>query len=606
MFRKMVFAVAIVLSASVLPPPAARAAKPQAPAEFLSASTAAYLEIKQPQVLLEAGLNDQTVALLNRFEPVQKYLESKDYQTLQAVLTVLEQKLGSAWRPALEKLVGGGITAAFDSSEQAVYVFVRSRDASLLADLHAALVELITADAQLNSRESPVKSNTYHGRIGWTFGKGEAHVLIGDMLIVSNKAEALKAIVNRIDESVPENARDDAREEKSKKKSRPLSSLANDRVFQTAQKHAESVDAGFAFVRLAPLRLLMGLSKALGNKSDNPLLELLTGGLLDAVGRADYAAITLRLNDEGLRLAAHLPHNRTDVAASRRWFFAGKSPDSAAAPLDGPATIAAFTAYRDVSGMWLARNELFDDTTNVGFTQADTNLGLYFSGKDFGSQVLAELEPQWRLIAVRREFGVDGEPIPALKLPGFALVWELKHPAAFAPHLQMAFQNIIGLTNLDGAQKGRPQLLLESERRGEAEIHYGTYLLVGDVDQANAPIYFNFRPACARVGKHFVIGSHVELVRELADRLTEPPAAPTTSDNLLLDIRSQELARALEANRALIVGRQMLAAGGDKQTAEENLNLGLELLRLLERASIRLVDGEQTLTLEAAIELLGK
>ncbi|MGC3971572.1 MAG: hypothetical protein QM775_30785 [Pirellulales bacterium] len=384
--------------------------------------------------------------------------------------------------------------------------------------------------------------------------------------------------------------------------------LADDATFLAARKHAAADDCGFAFVRMAPIRLLTNLAKAFGPtaKSGNFVGELLAGGVLGALESADYVAATLHADDAGVRLAAHLPHERAKTSAARTWYFSEKSNTSAAAPLTASRTIATLTAYRDVSGMWMARNELFDEKTNVGLTEADTNLGLYFSGKDFGSQVLGELEPQWRFIAAARSYGDDGEPVPALKLPSFALVWELKHPESFGPHLQMAFQNIIGITNLDGVQKGRPQLLMKTEERGNAEIHYGTYLLVEEVDRDAGPIHFNFRPACARVEDHFVLGTHVGLVRELVDGFTKQPSAPSTHDSLALDVQFDELAKILEANRPLIVGRKMLAAGGDRTKAESQLDLGLEFVRMLAGASLRLVDGEQALTLEATVRTLGK
>ena len=583
-------ALAVVVATSSRP---VGCAEPPAVDRLLTNSTALYGEFSRPQELIDLVLSDKARQLADQFPAVAKYWESKDFRTLKTVVEVLERRLGVEWRTAIETLTAGGVTAAFDTSEQAAFLFVRSGDAELLAKLHDALVEMTEADAENKGRESPIKSEDYRGFTGWTFGKNEAHVLLGDLLVVSNKAEALKGVADRYLAA----AENDAKESDEKS-----ASLADDAVYRAARKHAAGNEAGFAFVRLAPLRLLAGMAKALGQKSNNALLELLLGGALDAVSQADYLAATLQLNEQGLRFAAHLPRDRAKVAPTRTWFFADKPNQSAEIALDVPGTIATLTAHRDVGGMWQARSDLFDEQTNVGFTKADTNLGLYFSGKDFGSQVLGELEPKWRIIAAERKFGVDGEPTPALKLPSFAVVWELKHPLEFAPHLQLAFQNVVGLTNVDGAQKGRAQLLLKSEQRGDAEIHYGTYLRVGETDQDNAPVQFNFRPACARVGKHFIVGSHVDLVRTLADQLGKQPSTPTTSDSFALEIRAQELATILAANRPLIVGRRMLAAGGDKPAAEGQLELGLEALRLFEDAGIRLIDGADSLTLELRLQ----
>lgn len=584
--RSVCFAISIGFAAFIAPATAS-AAEPDGawqPATWLPTTTAAYAEISDPAPLLEAVLGAETLALLDDFEPYRKYRETKNYTDLQTVAAVLEAKLGAKWEPTLRTLLGGGAAVAFDPSLGSVTVVVRSRDAKVLNELHAAIVELVEADAKNKGKDSPIKQQEYNGAAGWSFGKNEAHVILGDTLVVSNRSEALKQIVDR-------------RAKRASDKS-PAKSLAGDANFVAARKQVDPAACGFGFVRLSSLRLAMGLAKLLDKKADNPVAEVLAGGVVDAVGRADYVAVGLTIDKSQARLSAHLPYERKNTATTRRWFFAPEAGAAAAAPLDVRSAVATLTAYRDVGGMWTGRNELFDEKTNVGFTEADTNLGLYFSGRDFGSQVLGELSPRWRLVAARREFGDDGQPVPALKLPSFGLVWELAHPDEFGPHLQMAFQNIIGITNLDGVQKGRPQLLLKSETRGAAEIQYGTYLIVGDVPKTDAPMHFNFRPACGRIGKHFVLGTHVDLVREICDGLEKQPKAPSTTDSLRFEVRTDELTKVLEANRPLILGRVMLSAGGDKEKAEAQLALGLRLLEPLKDLKLELIEGKETLSLQ--------
>ena len=562
----------------------------ESPAQWLPATTAAYVEFADPTPLVDTVVGEKLFGLLEGLEPYRKYRDSQDYRNLAAVVAALEAKLGTNWRQALRTTLGGGVAAAFDPSRGCATIVVRSRDAALLAKLHAAIVELVEADARNKGNESPVKSEEHHGVVGWSFGKNEAHAIVGNTLIATNNAKVLKDFVARL-----------AIEKSDKAPAEKF--LADDPVFQAARKQAPAGDQGFGFVRLAPLRLALGLAKLFNKKSDNPVGEVLVGGVIDALGKADYLALGLKLDERRFRLTAQLPFDRKATAETRRWFFAPQAGNAAAPPLEAPNTVATLTAYRDVGGMWTGRNELFDEKANVGFTEADTNLGLYFSGRDFGTQVLGELAPQWRFIAARREFGEEGQPVPALQLPAFGLVWELKHPDDFGPHLQLAFQNIIGITNLDGVQKGRPQLLLKSEQRGQAEIHYGTYLLAGDPPSTDSPIHFNFRPACARVGKHFVVGTHVGLVRSLCDKLANQPATAGTSESLGFEVRADELAKVLSANRPLILGRAMLSAGGDRNKAESQLESGLRLLSYLNSAHIRLTEGERTLSLELGWDL---
>jgi len=552
-------------------------------AEFFSPTTLGYVEITAPNRLLEPALAADLDKLLEPLEPYRKYKESKDYRGLTAVVGLLEQKLATNWRDGVRTLVGGGVAIGFDPTDQAVILLVRSRDAAELKKLHETIVDLSETDARNKGKDPPFKSADYRGVTGWSQGKTDAHAILGDTLVFSNKEQALKALVDRRLDDKP--------------------TLAGDEIYETVRDQAGTKGAGFGFVRLGPLKLLTGLSKVLGQKSDNPLAELLAGGVIDSLAQADYVGLSLEAQDDRWKLSLRLPRDREQLGASRRWYFAAKSGVSADAPLAVPDLLATLSTYRDLGGFWTNRNELFDEKTNVGFTQADTNLGLYFSGRDFGTQVLAELEPQWQFVSALHDFAADGEPVPALKLPSLALVWRLKNPSEFAPHLQMAFQNIVGITNLDGVQKGRPQLLLKSENQGKAEIHYGTYLTVGEQPSTDAPMHFNFRPACARVGSHFVLGTHVALVRNVASALEAAPAERTTNDSIRFDVQAAPLHKILDANRSLIVGRAMLSSGGDREKAEQQFDLGLELLKHVQGLAVRLVDEPKSVALEAELRL---
>ena len=573
MFRRFAPAVAVVLAS--LSHVAAAAEKFDF-AAALPPQTLAYAELSAPDRLLDAALGDRLQALLGHVPGYRKYLESKDYRTLQSVVSLLESKLDVDWRSALRTLVGGGASLSFDPSQNAVVLMVRSRDPALLTKLHAAIIDLIEADAASKGRASTAKSEEYEGVTGWSFGKNEAHAIVDDLLLVSNKAEALQAWIDR--------RRADERPE----------TLADDETFQQARAVDAEGSAGFGFLRLAPLKLL---AKFADKKSDNPLVELLVGGIADALAGADYATLRLRHDDDGARLSARLPFDRKQLSAARRWYFAADADPRNARIPEVSHLLASLAVRRDVGGLWTSRGELFDEKTNVGFTQADTNLGLYFSGRDFGTQVLGEIGPTWRIVSAATPRTDDGQPVPALKLPATAVVWELRNPDAFAPHLQMAFQNIIGITNIDGVQKGRAQLLLKTERRGEAEIQYGTYLVVGEPSKTDAPVQFNFRPACAVAGKYFVVGTHVALVRELVDALAAGSTSTSSATGSLADgehlkftVRGAELVELLQANRPLIVGRSLLSSGGDQQQAAEQLDGAVEALGAVSTFEVRLTD----------------
>lgn len=153
------------------------------PAELLTPSTAVYVEISDPKALLELAWSERTMALLEKLPQAQKAYETKQFRDLLTVVGLLETKLGTDWKGAVSTLTGGGVTLAFDASDQAVFLFVESKDEDLLISAHDEIISLIEADAERKGAPSPVKSAEHGGEMGYSFGKDEAHVRLGKMLI---------------------------------------------------------------------------------------------------------------------------------------------------------------------------------------------------------------------------------------------------------------------------------------------------------------------------------------------------------------------------------------------------------------------------------------
>lgn len=128
--------------------PRVKGAASLTPAELLTPSTAVYVELSDPKSLLDVAWSERTTALLEKLPQVQKAYESKQFRDLQTVVDLLESKLGADWKTVVAKLTGGGVTLAFDASDQAVFLFVESEDEDLLISAHDEIISLIEADAE--------------------------------------------------------------------------------------------------------------------------------------------------------------------------------------------------------------------------------------------------------------------------------------------------------------------------------------------------------------------------------------------------------------------------------------------------------------------------
>jgi hypothetical protein len=551
---------------------------PTDPATLAPETTVVYAELSNLDPLLDVALAPRTRQLLENVDAYQKYVQSEKYQQLKMVVGVLEGRLGKSWDAALRELVGGGVSVCFDPASQTGFLAIRSRDRELLAKLNSTLIELIEGDAKTHGRPSPVKSHEYRGFNGWSLGGEEIHAIVDDFLLISNKADTLKAAIDRRCDPSTKN-------------------LAGTDEFAAARSKRPGGSIGWSWLKLAAVRQDPNVQQALSKRSDNPLVELLLAGVIDALKQAPYVTASLVHESNALRLRTELPRQASATSASRAWYFAAKPDEAALVP---PGTIGTFTMFRDLAGLWVARDELFDEATVAKFAQADTQLGLFFSGRDFGPEVLGELEAPLQFVVARQDYPAD-KPVPALKLPAFALVLKLKHADDFAPELLITYQKFVGIFNITGGQEGRPQLLLATEEYQGATISKATYRPNSKAPKENAPPHFNFSPACARIGDHFVFGSTFGIVRQVVDALKpgQPPAA--LKDNTALTVESAPLATILADNKELLITQNMLGQGHSRSEAETAVQTILDVLGQLSELVLRVDDQPGTLALDTTL-----
>ncbi len=216
--------------------------------------------------------------------------------------------------------------------------------------------------------------------------------------------------------------------------------------------------------------------------------------------------------------------------------------------------------------------------------------------------MLGELAPQLQFVVARQEFSPE-QPIPALKLPAMALVLRMKHPEEFSTQLLIAYQKVVGLTNVVGGQKGQPQLLLATEEYHGAMISKATYLREGKEESDQAKVNYNFSPSCVRVGDAFVYGSTVGITRQMVDLLAQTNAAAATSANASLSVIGAPLAAILTDNRELMIAQNMLSEGRTREEAELAIDTLLKLARLAEKAQLKLAAEPEMLALEASVDI---
>lgn len=549
--------------------------------DLLPPTTVGYLEVPAPAKVLGLVLDHPLAGEVVRQPAYQKALAGRQYQQFQEVLKLVESKLGLPWREAFGQLTAGGLIVGFDLPTQGVVALVQAADEACAGKAREAILAVARAEAASKNRPDPVKEDELRGVQTHQIGNVYVAVL-GKWLLLANKPLVVSMVLeNYLGRGV---------------------SLGSDEQFQKVRAERQNASAAWLYVDLRVLRLTGALRKALGKKSDNPVAELVAGGVLGTLPEASYATAALELDAGHLKLSAAFPGNPATVPKAREFYFGPNGSGAAPPLLKPPGTLLTLAAYRDLAALWRHAPDLFDDRINARFAEAESNLATFFGGRNFRDEILGNLEPGVQVVVARQEFPQGGVS-PAIKLPAAALIMRMKKPAQTARTFKITFQSVIGFLNIIGGMKGLPALDMNSQQVGEALVIATEYLPPDKAEtRLDAPIHHNASPTAAFVGDRFILSSARPLALALLEQVQQPPPAGEKV-NAALVVDDTVLQAALADNRAPLVARNMLDRGHDRKAAEAEIDSLLRALTHLERTSVRLTaDGQQlSLSLDVAL-----
>ncbi len=559
-----------VILALLSPATAKGLADERTAADLLPPSTVIFAEISQPRELLNTVYDHPLAQRVEALDQVRAAMEKKGYLDFKAGVAAIESQMGLPWRRIVGQVMGRGIVVALDAKSQGLVILARAMDESTQVQLIETLANMARLDAKNKGNPDPIKTSDYRGIKVYAIDQGTL-IVAADWLAVTNKDELGKQIVDRwLD--------------------KPRDSLAGDAQFAKAQGAASASTTAWGYVNTAALRDAGVAKKLFGGQAENPLAEILFGGILSTLMRTPYVTVSLDVNDRQLRLTACAPLDRSWAGDAREYFF-GLQGQGVAPPrlaVDDP--IVSVCAYRDVSAMWARAGDLLNERSNEELAKADSNLSTLFSGKDFGEDILGAFRPEGQLVVVRQTFA-EGEPAPAIKLPAFALVVDLKDPAVVQPELRRTFQSLIGFFNVVGAMNGQTQLELDVEKTDAAQFVTATPLPDPNAkDPQSLKINYNFSPSVAFAGSRFVVASTKALAHTLATAsATEaPPSDGASVVNTSGVLQFAAFREILADNRAQLVAQNMLKEGHTKDEAEKAVDVLLELLGWGDRLALSL------------------
>jgi hypothetical protein len=546
-------------------------------ATLMPERTLVYAEAPRLSSLLDRGLRDPLVESLLA-GGIDEILKNESGSTAAELLAAGNTLVGLPILETLAQLSAGG--AAFGLTARSGKTFallvLRAEDPTALEDVLDHLFEL--------APDLSEPSTTYRGTPVWYVSGDLAFGLRDGVLFVANDEDYLRSALELAAQAEARGVA--SRESFALDRGRGEANLL---WAWTDLARVESFAKQGGRGPLAKLRAI----------ATQPAAQLLAGPGLGALGRASVVTAEVSLEREDLRVVLHGLEVDAGVAAMLQ--PSGVRVAANWPPLASERNVAEAVIYRDLATLFSERVDLFPPRTLPGFAEATSNLALIFGGLDVGEDVFPGLSPWIRLVARPVEF--DPEAAPEIPLPAAAAIFEVPD-TSLGPRLVSAFQTAIGLINVDRAQKAQDSLLMRLELAGDVEVTWAHFLDPRDGDGTD--LRYNLVPACALVGKTFIVGTHRDLVVDLVTSPQTVEELRLASTAETLSVSGADAARVLSDNYEALVMNAVLEEGKTRAKAESDLDGILLLLRMLERLDVEMsYPAEREVSLALELDLRG-
>lgn len=565
-------------------------------AEILPDSVIACATIESPLAIVNTILEHPIAAEMQGDPVFSPLFQSQQLAGFKAGLGVFQASVGMRWRTLVAELFQDGVTIAFDAETSGIAFLTRASSNEILQTVKESVFSFVRAGKLAGAENDPIKEAEYKGFEAARFNDDLVAAIVNDWLVVSNKPDFGKAIIDRYVEMEGQ-----------------LATLAEKPNYLAA---AESVDANdsdaWAYVDIQAIRESGTAKEFYAGKTENILAEVLLGGVVSNLQHANYATFKFDLSASGISLALCTPYQENWIPEEREYFFGPDGKGSAPAVIKLPGQILSLATHRNLSEMWLRAPDLMVDSAVEDLDQADSQLSLFFSGQDFAEDFLASFEPALRFYVGRPDFE-KMKLKPAIKVPAFALELQMRTPEETQRTMRRLYLNFVGFINIISAMQGQPQFDFDFDEDEQTKYLIASFVELPDVPVATSngvakldsgPINYNFSPTLAMQGNRLVISSTTQLARQLATGVENEAAnVHEAIENTRLTLEASPILSMLQDNFDQLVSQNMLEKGHSREEAEAELGLLLKLLGYLDSGRLSLSTEADTLRLKADVKV---
>ena len=360
--------------------------------------------LEKPTRFVEASRSFPAIVSALELPAVKELFRLPNVKQFFDLIALYESELQTDWKTLLNDVAGNGIAIGSKTDGGAAVIVIDGTKPKVSEAFLNSVLKLVAREAAKDADKPEELRRVKHGDIDSVhFGKEFHAARNGARLYFANNEEALhKTLLN-----TPKKTRTDARLE-----ARKLLSGSPDAWLWFDLAAAKDTQAGRDFYS--------------ATKRD-AIQNLVVGGTIDALGRADFLAAGLTIAPKGLDVTIRVPSKRSELRPELAMHVPPAGTPGSLPLLEPAGVLASMSLYLDAKTFYIERDKLMNDNQKADFDQGVKDISKFLPGSSI-RKLFEQMGPYHRLVMLDRVAPLY-KASPEQPIPGFAYIGTMRDPA---------------------------------------------------------------------------------------------------------------------------------------------------------------------------------